>query len=119
MDAGAVEVRLLSLILLALQGGRGPCEPKAVQGALSKAVQGALPGRGAWGMGQATVEAPEAQCLCASSPLSTRLETHQSSLMSYHCPQALLSSLVFHLNTSSQAVPSTLPNSYTSLKGKP
>lgn len=115
MDAGAVEVRLLSLVLLALQGGRGPCEPKAVQGALRKAFAG----RGAWGMGQATVEAPEAQCLCASSPLSTRLETHQSSLMSYHCPQALLSSLVFHLNTSSQAVPSTLPNSYTSLKGKP
>lgn len=40
--------------------------------------------------------------------------------MSYSCPQGLLSSLIFHLNTSPQAAPSTLPNSYTSvLKGKP
>lgn len=118
VDAGAVEVRLLPLVLLALRGGRGPCEPRAVRGALPEALAGRGAGGGGRGAGHAG--GSEAQCLCGPSPLSNWLETHRLNLMSYCYPQALLSSLIFHLNTSPQAAPSTLPNSYMSvLKGKP
>lgn len=92
--------------------GEGPVSPGRC-GALSP-----RPSLGG-GRGAGLAGGSEAQCLCGPSRLSTQLETDRSNLMSYSCPQGLLSSLIFHLNTSPQAAPSTLPNSYTSLKGKP
>lgn len=65
VDAGAVEVRLLPLIFLALQGQERACEPRAGPGA-SQARAGVWWG-GAWWRLQ--------RHRCGSSPLSSQLET--------------------------------------------
>lgn len=105
MDAGAVEVRLLPLVLLALQAG-GPVSPDPPRGLTLRA-----PGLGR-GPGAGHGAALEAQALCRSSSLHLQPDTPRAQPNAPPSPEAML-------HVPPQRLPrpcSHLANSYRSLR---